>query len=91
MPLDVSEDGEAANTEIGLLLGLTGLLCIAEIWIAGLNYANHQIWYGAHGWFPGELAFLLHYLLFGIPAIVLAEGWPAWMDAGYPVKEGPRP
>jgi len=54
-----------------LLLGLTGLLCIAEIWIAGLNYANHQIWYGAHGWFPGELAFLLHYLLFGIPAILL--------------------
>ncbi|SDT07087.1 arginase [Brevibacterium sandarakinum] len=28
MPLDVSEDGEAANSEIGLLLGLTGrLLC----------------------------------------------------------------
>jgi arginase len=26
MPLDVSEDGEAANTEIGLLLGLTGHL-----------------------------------------------------------------
>lgn len=26
MPLDVSEDGEAANTEIGLLLGLTGKL-----------------------------------------------------------------
>src|SRR3954469_16611517 len=24
MPLDVSEDGEAANTELGLLLGLTG-------------------------------------------------------------------
>ena len=27
----------------------------------------------------------------GIPAIVLAEGWPAWTDAGYPIKEGPRP
>ena len=27
----------------------------------------------------------------GIPAVVLAEGWPAWTDAGYPVKEGPRP
>ena len=54
-----------------LLLALTGLLCIAEVWIAGLNYANHQIWYGGHGWFPGELAFLLHYLLFGIPAIFL--------------------
>jgi len=26
MPLDASEDGEAANTEIGLLLGLTGRL-----------------------------------------------------------------
>jgi rhodanese-related sulfurtransferase len=27
----------------------------------------------------------------GIPAVVLAEGWPAWTDAGYPIKEGPRP
>ena len=26
MPLDVSEDGEAANTELGLLLGITGRL-----------------------------------------------------------------
>ncbi|SFT91374.1 Arginase family protein [Geodermatophilus amargosae] len=26
VPLDVSEDGEAANTEVGLLLGLTGRL-----------------------------------------------------------------
>lgn len=50
---------------------LTGLLCIVELWIAGLNYANCEIWYGAHGWFPGELAFLLHYLLFGITAILL--------------------
>jgi rhodanese-related sulfurtransferase len=27
----------------------------------------------------------------GIPAVVLNEGWPAWTDAGYPVKEGPQP
>src|SRR5437870_11846010 len=27
----------------------------------------------------------------GIPAVVLNDGWPAWTDAGYPVKEGPRP
>ncbi len=27
----------------------------------------------------------------GIRAAVLHEGWPAWTDAGYPVKEGPRP
>jgi rhodanese-related sulfurtransferase len=27
----------------------------------------------------------------GIPAAILHEGWPAWTDAGYPVKEGPQP
>src|SRR4029077_14953512 len=31
MPLDVSEDGEAANTEIGLLLGVTGRLLNGEL------------------------------------------------------------
>lgn len=31
MPLDVSEDGEAANAEIGLLLGLTGGLLPGEL------------------------------------------------------------
>ncbi|HJT90556.1 MAG TPA: arginase family protein [Mycobacterium sp.] len=31
MPLDVSEDGEAANTEIGLLLGLTGRTLAGEL------------------------------------------------------------
>jgi arginase len=30
-PLDVSEDGEAANTEIGLLLGLTGRLLSGDL------------------------------------------------------------
>jgi rhodanese-related sulfurtransferase len=27
----------------------------------------------------------------GIPAAVLHEGWPAWTDAGYPVKAGRQP
>jgi rhodanese-related sulfurtransferase len=27
----------------------------------------------------------------GIRGAVLHEGWPAWTDAGYPVKEGPHP
>ena len=27
----------------------------------------------------------------GIPAVVLADGWPAWTDAHYPIKEGPQP
>ena len=35
MPLDVSEDGEAANTELGLLLGLTGRM------LTGPNIAPH--------------------------------------------------
>ena len=53
-----------------LLWLVPGVACLAEIWIAGLNYSAYLITYGGHGWFPGELAFLLHYLLFGIPAIV---------------------
>jgi rhodanese-related sulfurtransferase len=27
----------------------------------------------------------------GIVAAILHEGWPAWTDAGYPVKEGEQP
>jgi rhodanese-related sulfurtransferase len=27
----------------------------------------------------------------GMPAVVLAEGWPAWVDAKYPTKEGAEP
>jgi rhodanese-related sulfurtransferase len=27
----------------------------------------------------------------GIQATILHEGWPAWTDAGYPVKEGDQP
>jgi rhodanese-related sulfurtransferase len=27
----------------------------------------------------------------GIPAVVLHDGWPAWTDAGYPVRKGALP
>ncbi len=27
----------------------------------------------------------------GIPAAILNDGWPAWTDAGYPVREGASP
>jgi len=27
----------------------------------------------------------------GIPAAILKDGWPAWTEAGYPVKAGPDP
>jgi Dolichyl-phosphate-mannose-protein mannosyltransferase len=46
-------------------------LCLAEIWIAGLYYSGYQVLAGRHGWFPNEMAFLLYYLLFGLPAIAL--------------------
>src|SRR4029453_1644678 len=54
-----------------LLLAAASGLCLAEIWIAGLYYHGYQVLAGRHGWFPNEMAFLLYYLLFGIPAITL--------------------
>ena len=27
----------------------------------------------------------------GVAAVILAEGWPAWTDAGYPTATGPNP
>ncbi len=27
----------------------------------------------------------------GVPAAILHEGWPAWTEAGYPVREGKQP
>jgi rhodanese-related sulfurtransferase len=27
----------------------------------------------------------------GIPAVILHDGWPAWQEAGYPVRQGPDP
>jgi hypothetical protein len=56
------------------LLATAACLCLAEIWIAGLYYQGYQILAGRHGWFPSEMAFLLYYLLFGLPAIVLLTG-----------------
>lgn len=52
-------------------LAAAGGLCLAEIWIAGLYYQGYQILAGRHGWFPSEMAFLLYYLLFGLPAVAL--------------------
>lgn len=27
----------------------------------------------------------------GVQAVILADGWPAWTEAGYPVREGAQP
>jgi len=62
------------------LFTLGGALCLAEIWIAGLYYNGYQILNGRHGWFPSELAFLLYYVLFGIPAaILLTAAFAPWV------------
>ena len=72
------------------LLALGGALCLAEIWIAGLYYNGYQILNGRHGWFPSEMAFLLYYVLFGIPAAILLTAALA-PSAGSPSARGLRP
>jgi dolichyl-phosphate-mannose-protein mannosyltransferase len=47
------------------------VVCLAEIWIAGLPTAGYQILAGRHGWFESERAYLLQALLFGLPAVAL--------------------
>ena len=62
------------------LLVLGGVLCLAEMWIAGLYYHGYQILQGRHGWFPSELAFLIHYVLFGVAAAVfLSAALGPWL------------
>ena len=53
------------------LLGMGGCLCLAEIWVEGLYHSGYQIHIGRLIWFPNEMAFLLYYVIFGLPAIAL--------------------
>ena len=46
-------------------------LCLAEIWIEGLYYSGYLIPTGRLNWLLNELAFLLNYTLFGLPAVGL--------------------
>ena len=48
-----------------LSLFLGAGVCFAVIATAGLAYNHYAIHYGVHGWGVPEIAFLLHYLLFG--------------------------
>ncbi|HSB42194.1 MAG TPA: glycosyltransferase family 39 protein, partial [Methylomirabilota bacterium] len=59
-----------------LTLLLSAMVCVAIVLTGGLAYRNYAILYGIHGWSPPEIAFLLHYLLFGTgAAILLALGF----------------
>jgi hypothetical protein len=54
-----------------LTLVLSATLCFAIVMTGGLAYNHYAIHYGIHGWGPPEIAFLLHYLLFGTAAVIL--------------------
>jgi hypothetical protein len=53
-------------------LALIGaLLCVAAFWVAGEAAGHYLILYGRHGWQPPETAFLLNFLLLGLPCALL--------------------
>ncbi len=54
-----------------LILLLSALVCFAIVATSGQAYNHYAIHYGTHGWGPPEVAFLLHYLLFGATAVLL--------------------
>lgn len=54
-----------------LTLLLSAMVCVAIVMTGGLAYRHYAILYGVHGWGPPEIAFLLHYLLFGTAAVIL--------------------
>ena len=58
-------------TTRALLLSLSAGVCFAIVVTSGMAYDHYAILYGRHGWTPSEIAFLLHYLMFGSLAVVL--------------------
>ena len=54
-----------------LILLLSAMVCFAIVTTSGLAYNHYAIHYGRHGWGPPEVAFLLHYLLFGATSVLL--------------------
>jgi hypothetical protein len=57
-----------------VLATLVAALCLAVIHVSALANGYYQIYYGRFGWGLPEVAFLLHYLLFGSAAV----GCLAW-------------
>jgi hypothetical protein len=57
-----------AHRRLTPLAALVGaLLCVAAFWAAGEASGRYVILYGRHGWGPPETAFLLNFLLLGLP------------------------
>ena len=59
------ESGTWALLSRALLWSLLGALCLAIIHVSALANGYYQIYYGRFGWGLPEVAFLLHYVLFG--------------------------
>lgn len=55
----------------GVLWRMAGVLSVFAVWLGSLAYGPYQITYGRHGWGQAEMVFLLHYVLFGVPGILL--------------------
>ena len=64
----------ATRTRRIVLATLVAALCLAVIHVSALANGYYQIYYGRFGWGLPEVAFLLHYLLFGSAAV----GCLAW-------------
>lgn len=54
-----------------LWLTTSALLCLLILVTSGLWYNRYAIYYGTFGWHMPEMAFLLHYVMFGTSAILL--------------------
>lgn len=46
-------------------------LCTAAFWVASEAASHYVILYGRHGWAPPEVAFLLNFVLLGLPCAAL--------------------
>jgi len=74
---DPSETGPTPVTGVvsprarSALIGMAGALSVTAVWVGSLAYGPYQITYGRHGWGQAEMVFLLHYVLFGLPGILL--------------------
>ena len=65
-------DGSSSYRPLAAFMGAG--LCVAAFWAAGGAAGNYIILYGRHGWAPPETAFLLNFVLLGLPCAGLLTG-----------------
>ena len=65
-------DGSSSYRPLAAFIGAG--LCVGAFWAAGGAAGNYIILYGRHGWAPPETAFLLNFVLLGLPCAGLLTG-----------------